>query len=302
MIYLKKLIFALPFLIFLSLFYLSLLPFLKDPSSVVSINLGVFVRSITLLLYLILAGISYALLIGMSQSYKLVLPVILLALILPLVLGFDHILPLVLGGLASLLVGFLIISKSLKSYLNFSPSQIFSSGIKNYVRLMILGLSISYFLVMSAQIEKNGFKIPDSVMDPIIAAFTANSPASEISSAKSPFPGLSSEQTALLKQNPSLLKQYGLDPKILDNLPEEGSKSTDLIKATVNSQINNLITPYLKFMPIVLALLMFLSLTSVSSIIFIFVPPLLTLIFYILEKSQFIRFEKEMRETKKLVV
>lgn len=76
----------------------------------------------------------------------------------------------------------------------------------------------------------------------------------------------------------------------------------NLIKQTVNDQVQNLIKPYLSFIPAILALLLFFTLQSLTSILNLLIFPLLWIIFFILEKSGFIKFEIEMRLVKKMVV
>lgn len=76
----------------------------------------------------------------------------------------------------------------------------------------------------------------------------------------------------------------------------------DLVKQTIKDQVNNIVKPYIGFIPVVLALVLFFTLKSLASLLSILVSPLLWLIFLILEKTGFISFVSEMREVKKLVV
>jgi len=121
-------------------------------------------------------------------------------------------------------------------------------------------------------------------------------------------PAISQEQIDLLKQNPDLLRQSGLDPKILDTLSQPKAAQTpqsltqNLVKQTVKDQIQNLIKPYQNFIPAGLTLLLFLTLQSLTSIINLLIYPLLWLAFFILEKTGFVKFETEQRPVKKLVV
>lgn len=80
------------------------------------------------------------------------------------------------------------------------------------------------------------------------------------------------------------------------------SLTNNLIKSAVKTQIQDFIKPYLSFIPATLAILLFLTLQSLTSLINLLIYPLLWLIFFILEKSGFIKFEIEQRPVKKMVV
>lgn len=112
-----------------------------------------------------------------------------------------------------------------------------------------------------------GFRIPDSLIDTALKF-------APIESSTPP------EQLELFKQN----------------------SATNLIKQTLKDQIQNLIKPYLNFIPAVLALLLFISLQSIASVINLLLHPLLWIIFYVLEKTGFIKFTTEMRPVKKMVM
>ena len=171
---------------------------------------------------------------------------------------------------------------------------------------MIIIISISYFLSINKVVAKQGFEIPDSLIDTAINMSGSQIESSE-ESTQPTLPQIPKEQIELLRKNPDLLKQYGLDPSILDTLDQKPANqktnpSTELIKQTVKAQLNNVIKPYLSFIPAVLALLLFITLTSFTSFLTLFIYPLLWLIFYSFEKSGFIKFTTEMRPIKKMVI
>ncbi len=78
--------------------------------------------------------------------------------------------------------------------------------------------------------------------------------------------------------------------------------TNDLLKQTIKDQFQILIKPYAGFIPAILALLLFFTLQSLTSLINLFIHPLLWLIFYILEKTGYIKFTTEMRPVKKMVI
>ena len=75
-----------------------------------------------------------------------------------------------------------------------------------------------------------------------------------------------------------------------------------LIKGVGEDQIQSFIKPFLGYVPFILALLLFLTLQSLTSLINLLIYPLLLLTFFILEKTGFVKFTTEMRQIKKLVV
>ncbi|MDO8638223.1 MAG: hypothetical protein Q7R43_01515, partial [Candidatus Daviesbacteria bacterium] len=192
--------------------------------------------------------------------------------------------------------------KKLKNYLAFKASSLLIPSIKTLSTLIILISSFVFYLFMASDLKVNGFKIPDSIIDPIINFTTQGSASDTLPTQNINIPA---DQLNLLKQNPDLLKQYGLDPKVLDQVsntnPQEISQN-NLIKTAVNSQIQSLINPNLRIISGVLAITFFVSLNFLSSILVLILYPLISLIFWILEKTGFTNYQIEMREVKKLVV
>lgn len=283
----KKLIPAPIFLIVFALLIYQLVPLLKSYDVIFSLSSNSLIQLITLAFLILTAGLLFNLFVAFAQNWKMVLPVALIAAALPM-LFLTPFLSLVfgLGVLISLSFNYLTLTNTLKTYLTFNPNSLISPSVKQLAGLLILAFSITYFLSINQIIQKTGFAIPDSLIDAALKF-------APIESSNPP------EQLELLKKNPDLLKQYGLDPKILDN-PQ--NMTTNLIKQQVKDQIQNLIKPYLNFIPAVLALLLFITLQSLTSIMNLLIHPLLWIIFYILEKTGFIKFTEETRLVKKMVI
>lgn len=152
---------------------------------------------------------------------------------------------------------------------------------------------------------EKGFQIPDSLIN--TALKFAPQPESQENSSSS-LPQISPDQLNLLKSNPALLKQSGIDPKILDNIGKTAQNlnpekiANDLIGQTVKKQMQDLIKPYTNIIPIILAVLLFLTLQSFMAIINLLIYPLLWIKFYILEKTGFIKFTQETRIVKKMFI
>ena len=114
---------------------------------------------------------------------------------------------------------------------------------------------------------------------------------------------LTPEQKELLKNNPEILKQYGIDPEVLNVLGAETSNNplNDYIHQTVRDQFDNLLKPYLGFIPGLLAILFYFSLSSISGLLMWLGGPILWLLFFVLEKTGVISFKTETKEVQMLV-
>lgn len=308
MLILKKLIFAPLFLILFVILILQLAPFLKSYDFIFSLSLDTFIKLITLSALILLSSFLFILLAALAQDLKITLPAGLLFSLVPLIF-LDPILGLILA--AAIFISLLLISLNLevtlKSYLTFQPSTLLGPAIRHLSGFLILSFCIIYFLSASKIIAQKGFEIPDSLLDTALKFSSPALPANQLEQIN--IPQLPPEQLELLKQNPDLVRQSGLDPSILENLsnPQKVLQSTtdstnNLIKQTVKTQFQTLLKPYLSFIPAILAVLLFLTLQSLTSILNLLIYPLLSTTFYILEKIGFVRFEEEQRVVKKMVV
>lgn len=310
MVIFKKLIFAPFFLISFALLVLNLAPILSSYDFIFSLSAASFIQLIIIAILAILSSFLFTVFIVLSQDWKLIIPVIILSSILTVV-----VIPSALAVIWSviILVCLLLISimldKTLKKYLNFQPTKLFSPIIKQLSGLLILSFCLIYFLSTSQLINQQGFTIPDSLIDTALKMSPTSLPeADTMENTNLQLPAIDPGQLELLKQNPDLLKQYGLDPKMLDSLsnPQEilqtpVEATNNLIKQTVKEQVDSLLKPYLGFIPIILALALFLTLKSLTSLISIFISPLLWIIFLILEKTNYIKFEEEQRTVRKMI-
>ncbi len=165
---------------------------------------------------------------------------------------------------------------------------------------MVITFTLTYFLSINKTISEQSFQIPDSLIDTAIK-LTAQSQG-ENTQEQTVQPSLSPEQIDLLKKNPELLKQSGLDPSILDNLNKSPNTPNDLIKQTIKDQVQTFLKPYLGFMPAGLAVLLFLTLQSLTSILNLLIYPLLWILFLVFEKTGFVKFTIEQRPVKKMAL
>lgn len=299
----KKLLFGPIFLIFLGLLCYLVRPVLENPlESLFNFSFERLLQLILIVGVIILSSVFLVIWAVLASDYRYLaglgaISAIGIYLLVPSPINFV----MIIGVALSMLMVFPMILEKLKSYLTFEPMFLFTPLVKNFISLLILTISISYYFSINSIIQTRGFEIPDSLIETSINLVPKEVETTE--QTKLPF-NLSLDQIEYLKKNPSLVKQYGFDPKILDriDLKKPAEASEDLLKATVKAQIENAVKPFQSYIPMILALLFFLTLHTFCGILSLFIYPLLWLVFYLMEKTNFITFTKEMREVKKLVV
>ncbi len=300
MLVLKKLIFGIFFLITFALLVFKISPFLQSYNSVLSLSLNNYLQYLMLTALISLSSFFFVLFVAFSFNWKVIVPVVLLGSALAIILQ-DPALSLTLFVTASVsfLLNLLGLENTLKSYLTFQPTALLGPAIKGLSGLLIISFSLVFFLSANRAVAANGFQIPDSFLDPILGLLPSQPTESDTGSN---LPSLNSTQIALLKQNPGLLKQYGFDPSILDNIKPSSSVTNNLAKQTAKAALNTLIKPYQAFVPAILAIIFFGSLETFSWLISLLVNPLLWLTFLILEKTGFVTFTEEQRIVRKMVI
>lgn len=314
MLYIKKLAPAPIFLLFFALTNYYLQPILGSVDFIFSLNSEVFIQLLILCTLIILTSLAFTIFASLAQDWKLILPVSILASLIPSIfLQNSTGIVLVIGFLISFTLTITFLTSKLKSYLTFSPSTLLSPSVKTLLTLSTLTISFAYYLSANVEISKNGFEIPDSLIETSLKFASPQTPVKGVKLIAQT-PTLTPEQIELLRKNPDLLRKQGIDPKILDTFdqqpkttnkstsPAQSNPSPDLLKKLVKDQLQTVLKPYFSWVAPILALLFYFTLSFMVSILSLLISPLLWIIFYILEKTGFISFEKEMREVKKMVV
>lgn len=261
----KKLIFAPVFLIVFAIFIYQLSFILKSYDFVVSLSINTLIQLIILSALIFLSSFTFVLFATFAFNWKLILPVGILTPLVPFAF-WDMSLSAVfaVGISVSLLLTYLTLDNTLKSYLSFNPTALLGPSVRHLSGFLILSFCLVYFLSASKIIAQNGLQIPDSLIDTALKFSSPTSP------------------------NSPDLPQLSIPP--------------DLLKQTVKDQLQGLIKPYQGFVPATLAVMLFLTLQSLTSILNLLIYPLLWIIFYILEKTGFIKFVVEQRPVKKMLV
>lgn len=314
--YIKKLILAPFFLLLFSAFYFFLKGFIEHPNLILSLDRIVLLKLIYLSVALILSGVCYAVLISMVMDFKATILVILFACLLPfLFFSFPIAIVFSVGSLVSFLIVYPLLENKLKNYLTFEPATLTVPSIKTFTMLMLIVISFGFYLANNREIEQKGFEIPEVLIDAALNALpqSLNLEGGGSADILESQLQITPDQLNLLKNNPQVLKQYGVTPEMLksfeESLPKDAASATDqrsnsgsFLKQTIKNQLAELIKPYRSIIAIVLAVIFFFTLSTFTSIIGISTPIIVWSIFYVLERLQIIGYTTEMRSVKKMVV
>lgn len=309
--YLKKLIFAIPFLLSMAVFGMQSDIFLKDLSILFSLDLNLLYKLIYYAASIVAAAYFFIIFAVLSSDWKIVLPVaaigsaaVLLYISPPT--GYYLTAALFLTFCASFFLTFNKVSKEPSS---FQVSTHINKPAGQLITILVLVISFMIYLSAIETSKEMVQKLIDSVVN-LSSEFVNQQQLPQVQAATAQGPTLTADQINLLKQNPELLKQAGIDPAILNQL-EKTQTSTPVsaqsiavaaAKPMITAQINNFIKPYESFIPFLIAFLFYLNFQFFTSIVSLVFSPITYLLFYILEKVGFIKFDLESRQVKKLVV
>ncbi len=306
---------------------------IQDPLSTIAVfSFSQLMQMLYLSISLLLAAFFFCLIVALSNSWEIPLFASVLGALIPLMIissGPANII-LAAGFLLSFIVGQFFLLQKLRTYLTFQPGQILSPTAKLLVFVLTFVISLTVYWTVNAKIIDEGFSVPDSLIDTAIKLSGVSSKLTDPNLAGSTsnetvplsLPQIDDKTAALIKNNPALLKQFNITPEQFDAYlksqnqpPKTPSKASptqtkptipdpanNLVQNLLKSQLDEAIKPYLSYIAPLMAMLIFATLISFNSLVGIILPLLLWLIFEILEKTNFVHFEKEMREVKKLVV
>lgn len=310
MLVLKKLIFIpLIFLVFAFLIY-NIKPLLGSYDFIFSLSTDTAIQFLVIAASIVATSFFFCLFATMSADWKFVVPIAFVTSLITLIfLEISLGIIFAVGFLITFILTFTSLDTKLKTYLTFEPISLLGPSIRHLVSFLILVISLGYFFSINKTISEKNFQIPDSLIDFSLKIAQPAGLQTNPEQTNTPQLSISKEQIDLLRKNPDLLKQSGLDPKILDTLDQPASASKtpanladDLIKKTIKDSLQSFIKPYLGIIPAVLAVLLFFSLQFFTSLINLLIYPVMWLTFFILEKTKFITFTQELRPVKKMVI
>lgn len=260
---LKKLVLAPFFLISFAFACFRLSPFLDSYDILFSFNTDSIIQIIVVCALLLVSSLLFTLFVTFCQDLKFTALVVIMAAISPIIFLPKNVSwILAFGFVAAFSLIFFNLNSKLKTYLTFQPATLLTPSIKTLSTLLILIFSVGFYLSISDQIKQAGFSIPDSLIDTTLQAM----------------------------------------PQPLDGPDININSVQSIIKDGVKSQLDQIIKPYLTFVPILISATFFFTLNWITSILSLFLSPLLWAIFKILTETGFATFTTEMREVKKLVV
>ncbi len=184
-----------------------------------------------------------------------------------------------------------------------NPSDISSSNIKGLLENPEIIQQLLPAINNSTGTNKSNPQTTSANSGDTVSTSPAVSASPSSQKTETPNIKLTPEQKELLKNNPEILKQYGIDPEVLDVLGAETTNNplNDYIHQTVRSQFDNLLKPYLGFIPAILAVLFYFGLSSMSGLLMWLGGPILWILFFVLEKTGLISFKTETKEVQMLV-
>jgi hypothetical protein len=231
----KKLL-LIPFL-FLSL-YAALhlyLPISTSTTLIFSLSPSVMQQLLLLGGSILLFSLLFLVFVSLSQDWRIVTPVMILLAALAAVLVPNlpgYILGLGLFFILSLV--FATVLTKLTTYITFDAPILFSSPIKMLSMLCCIVLAASYFVSINNIIVKQGFTIPDTLIDQALKMSpqlsNTTSMEEDEKSELIQLPTISDEQLSLIKKNPALYQQYGVTPEMIQLIEDQKKNpSKDLI-------------------------------------------------------------------------
>ncbi len=229
---------------------------LQDP---VNNMLGLQVSSFFTLLYLsialVAAGLFFALIVTLCLSWEIPLFVAGVSSLIPLMMIQNSPVNFVLAGgffLSFILALFTLLQK-LKNYLTFQPGTILRPGVGQLAFFMAVVISIASYQVVSENITKNGFSLPDQLIDAAVKMSgvpTLSNPTipglDNLESVKgvsttsdTPAIQISPEQIEFIKQNPQLLEQFHITPEQFNAIvsPQQTSSAPSTKTSTSSSAV-----------------------------------------------------------------
>ncbi len=285
MLFLKKITFGLFYLITFFIVLVLAKQLLKSTDVLFTVSWATFFSLLAFVAITILTSLFFVVFITLTQDWKYIAGLLIISnLSCFLLFNSPENIILSIGFLSIGGLTYVLLENKLRSYLTFQPTVLLSAPTLNFARFFMLLFAVLFFFTLTTNFINKPFAVPDNILEFALK--------------------LTPQTRDLTSQSADLLKQSGIDPKMLakSGLNNLTQLPKNTIKNALAQQINQVIAPYQSLLPLLLAFLLFISLTSTLSLLGILVSPLLWLIFWLLEITGFIKFVTEMREVKKLVV
>ncbi len=271
----KSFLFALPFVLCCYWFLTEVSFFLTDYTQLFALNAGMLPRFALTSVALAAAGLSFSIFVTLAGRWAIIVPVLGIAsttAFITLPLPNSAILAL---GMLTVSVGIaFLLQRSLQTYLTFNPISLLAPPARRWITSILIVTSVAFWISTNHIVNTAGFTIPDTILDQTLSLLPAPTKSSSI-------------------EQPSAKS---------DSASAEPAETRGMVRQLVKEQINQLLKPYLPWIPLVLALLFFVTLQSLTSLFAMLLPPLLLSLFWAMEKLGFTSYVVETRQVRKLVV
>ena len=268
MLLIKKLLFVVPFLLLVTVFLNQLGPLLQDPKHLLSLSTDILVQLALLIAYILLTSLLFTVFATLANDWKIVIPVLFLAAALPLFMTEQPVnASLALGILVALASTYGLFFHTLATYLSFQPVNLLAPTVERTATFILLAIAIVYFQASAKDIRLNGFEVPESFVGSILQLI----PTQELTPAS-------------------------------QNLTRLSIQEQQSVVVALTKQIQDLLVPYLPYIPIILSVSFFATAKMLLSLETLAVAPLLWLFFLVLAKIGFTHYVTEQREVKKLTL
>lgn len=295
----KKTAFCIPFIFSFIGFCISLKPFLDNPVNILSLDNGTLISIPVLTIFTVLSCFLFAVFVTLSQKWSYILISVPAVVITSIFFITQSSIIFAIACSASLMLVAFLLQPGLKTYITFKPGELLLPSVSQLITLILLCASIPFYISSMQNVKQKGFQLPDSLINSVLDAI----PQDYLNQSGLP-QSITPEQIIQIKNNPSVLNQLNIDPKILDDLVRFKKQITPktIFKASIENQLKNYINPYLLFIPGILTFLFFVTFKSLSSLFSFLLYPLTWFTFWILEKTKYTHYEIETRQVRKLTV
>lgn len=294
----KVLFFTLLLILSSYFFVLNTKQILDNPTLLLSLSLQSYLPFLLLILSIYLLSISFAMLTTLSPGIYTKVGAYLLSASVPVVLQ-PSLEKGLLGGLFLLLIflfGTWEIRNQINAYFHFTPRVVYSSSLRLLTTLLVIFVSLGYFISYHSLIKQEGFKIPSDLVNQV-TSLTVNNLVGKLGGSRQDL-GVESKE----------LEKLGLTKGDLEKLLKGGTKQdttkqiSESLGAELEKNIQSTINPYIDYIPYVIAGIFFLTLHSLAGFGFFLVPMFLSVAFFILEKTRVVHFEEHSQVVKRLVL
>ena len=189
----------------------------------------------------------------------------------------------------------IMIEFEVRNYISFSLRHIVAPHLDFLFLILTVIISVLFFVHFRVLVETKGVEVPRTIIRPIAQTITESVVEK----------GGQREQIQFFKQmhDSGFLQQLGIS--LPTTLLDPASTVEDIAEGMTSglaNQATRIISPYIRYIPIITTTILFFALQEVKAIISWFTIPLLALLFRLLRMFHFVHYEYRMEKVKRLVL